>query len=79
MSKDKEGIYTGIIEKDENNNYFCGEYMLDYRQVESKFKLGDRITIKSIIENPSDKSYEQYNKKSKDFVSADKKGFIKPE
>jgi hypothetical protein len=79
MSKDKQEIYTGIIEKDEEGNYFCGPYLLDYRQVTEKFKEGDKITIKSIIENPSDKSYDKYNKKSKMFSLADKKGFIKPD
>jgi len=67
MSKDKKGVYSGIIEKDEQGNYFCGEYMLDYKHVEEHFSLGDKITIKSVIENPSDKSYHQYPKKSKDF------------
>jgi hypothetical protein len=67
MSKDKKGIYSGTIEKDNDNNYFCGEYLLDFRMVEEKFALGDKITIKSVIENPSDKSYDKYPKKSKDF------------
>jgi hypothetical protein len=67
MSKDKKGVYSGIIEKDENGNYFCGEYLLDYQHVAANFKEGDKITIKSVIENPSDKSHEQYNKKSRDF------------
>ena len=26
----QKGVYTGIIEKDENNNFFCGVYLLDY-------------------------------------------------
>jgi hypothetical protein len=77
MSKDKKDIYTGIIEKDENGNYFCGTYLLDYRMVTEKFKEGDKITIRSVIENPSDKSYNQYPQKSKDFVAADKKKFLK--
>ncbi|MGQ2983201.1 hypothetical protein [Flavobacterium sp.] len=77
MSKEDKAIYTGIIEKDEAGNYFCGEYMLDYRQVETKFQLGDKITIKSVIENPSDKSYGQYPMKSKEFSLADKKKFLK--
>jgi len=76
MSKDKKPVYTGIIEKDENGNYFCGEYMLDYQQVAASFKEGDKIEIRSVIENPSDKSYDRYPKKSKDFFMADKK-FIK--
>lgn len=73
MSKEKKGVHTGIIEKDENGNYFCGEYLLDYQYTESKFQLGDEINIKSVIENPSDKSYEQYPKKSKDFFLANLK------
>jgi len=67
MSKDKKGVYSGIIEKDENGNYFCGEYMLDYQRVAENFQLGDKVTIKSVIENPSDKSFAQYPKKSRDF------------
>lgn len=75
MATDKN-IYTGIIEKDENGNYFCGKYMLDYKMVAEKFKEGDKIIIRSVIENPSDKSYHDYPQKSKDFV-ADKKKFLK--
>lgn len=77
MSKDKKPVYTGIIEKDTEGNYHCGEYLLDYRQVEAGFKEGDKITIKSVIENPSDKSYDKYPQKSKDFALADKKKFLK--
>ncbi|MDV6169299.1 hypothetical protein R1T16_12760 [Flavobacterium sp. DG1-102-2] len=67
MSKDKKGVHSGLIEKDENGNYFCGEYLLDYQHVEKNFKVGDKITIKSVIDNPSDKSLEQYPQKSRDF------------
>ncbi len=67
MSRDKKEIHTGIIEKDEVGNFFCGQYLLDYQRVSANFKLGDKITIRSVIENPSDKSYEKYPKKSKDF------------
>lgn len=69
----QKGIYTGIIEQDENNNYFCGAYLLDYKSVQSNFKLGDWITIKSVIENPSDISYDKYPKKSKNFDKANNK------
>ena len=73
MAKEK-GVYTGIIEKDENGNYFCGEYLLDYQYTEASSKLGDEINIKTIIANPSDKSYNQYPKKSRNFfLSNDKK------
>ncbi|MFT5251407.1 MAG: hypothetical protein ACI87N_000385 [Flavobacteriales bacterium] len=71
----QKGIYTGIIEKDENNNFFCGIYLLDYKMVLAKHKLGDMITIKSIIENPSDISFNKYPKKSKNFDKAN----LKPE
>ncbi|RZJ70148.1 MAG: hypothetical protein EOO45_13045 [Flavobacterium sp.] len=77
MTKEKKAIYTGIIEKDEKGNYFCGEYLLDYKMVAANFNEGDKITINSIIENPSDISFGQYPKKSKDFSQADKKKFIK--
>jgi hypothetical protein len=72
MSKEK-GVYTGIIEKDQNGNYFCGEYLLDYKYTEAGFKLGDEINIKSVIANPSDRSYNQYPKKSRNFFLANQK------
>jgi len=66
MSKDKKGVYTGIIEKDADGNYFCGEYLLDYQYTEKNFN-------KSVIVNPSDKSYNQYPKKSRNFFLANEK------
>ncbi|GIZ10577.1 hypothetical protein [Flavobacterium sp. UMI-01] len=69
----QKGVYTGIIEKDENNNFFCGAYLLDYQMVVAKHQVGDMITIKSVIENPSDKSYQKYPKKSKNFDKANNK------
>lgn len=68
----QKGVYTGIMEKDENNNFFCGVYLLDYKMAQ-KHTLGDWITIKSIIENPSDISYNKYQKKSKNFDKANNK------
>lgn len=73
MSKEKKGVYTGIIEKDENGNYFCGEYLLDYKYTEANFKLGDEVNIKSVITNPSDKSYDRYPKKSSNFFLTNNK------
>lgn len=69
----QKGVFTGVIEKDENNNFFCGEYLLDYKMVMAKHAVGDMITIKSIIENPSDISYNKYPKKSKNFDKANNK------
>lgn len=68
----QKGVYTGIMEKDENNNFFCGVYLLDYKMAQ-KHAVGDYITIKSIIENPSDISYNKYPKKSKNFDKANNK------
>ena len=65
MSK---GIYTGIIEKDANGNYQCGEFLLDYQMVSKGFNIGDKITIKTTIVNPSDKSFAEYPKKSRNFA-----------
>jgi hypothetical protein len=69
----QKGIYTGIMEKDENGNFFCGEYLLDYKIASANHTVGDWITIKSIIENPSDISYNKYPKKSKNFDKANNK------
>jgi hypothetical protein len=69
MSKENQkGVYTGIIEKDENGNFYCGEFLLDYKIVSANFKIGDKITIKTVIENPSDISFKLYPKKSKNFA-----------
>lgn len=73
MSKEKKGVYTGIMEQDAAGNFFCGPYLLDYKNASTNFKLGDEINIKTIIEIPSDKSYEQYPKKSNVFFKANKK------
>jgi hypothetical protein len=69
MTKEiKKGVYTGLIEKDEKGNFFCGEFLLDYKIVATNYKIGDKITIKSVIENPSDISFKAYPKKSKNFA-----------
>ncbi|MCW2118886.1 hypothetical protein [Flavobacterium sp. 7A] len=69
----QKGVYTGVIEKDENNNFFCGDYLLDYQMVVAKHVVGDMVTIKTIIENPSDISHNKYPKKSKNFDKANNK------
>ena len=68
----QKGVYTGILEQDDKNNFFCGEYLLDYKMAQN-YQLGEFITIKSIIENPSDINYNQYPKKSKNFDKANNK------
>jgi len=69
MSKEtKEGTYKGIIEKDENGNYFCGPYLLDYKLTVVNFKIGDTVLINTIINNRSDLTLEKYPKKSMKFT-----------
>ncbi len=64
---EQKGIYTGIIAKDDKGNYYCGEILLDYK-IASSFAVGDKITIKTVIENPSDLTYKDYPKKTKNFA-----------
>ncbi len=71
MSKEtKKGIFQGIVEKDAEGNYFCGPYLLDYQYAQSNFQLGDKVSIKTLIANPSAKSRDQYPKKSMKFFLA---------
>lgn len=71
MAKEtKEGIYKGVIEKDAQGNYFCGPYLLDYQYTEANFKLGDLISLKTAVANPSGKSKDAYPKKSVKFFLA---------
>ena len=72
MSKEK-GVYTGIIDQDADGNFFCGEYLLDYQYTVANFKLGDEINIKTVIVNPSDRSYNKYPKKSRNFFLSNEK------
>ena len=72
MSKEK-GVYTGIIEQDADGNFFCGEYLLDYQYTVASFKLGDEVNIKTVIVNPSDRIYNQYPKKSRNFFLSNEK------
>jgi hypothetical protein len=69
----KKGVYTGLIEKDLDGNFFCGQYLLDHKYTVASFKIGDEVNIKTIIENPSDISHDKYPKKSKLFFLANAK------
>ena len=72
MQKQK-GVYTGIIEKDADGNFFCGPYLLDYQYTAASFKLGDEVNLKTVIANPSDRSFNQYPQKSRNFFLANEK------
>ena len=47
--------------------------LIDYKMVVAKHALGDLVTIKTVIENPSDISHNKYPKKSKNFDKANHK------
>lgn len=66
----KEGIYKGIIERDEKGNYFCGPYLLDFKMVEAQFKVGDKVSLKKVIANNSRISVDAYPQKSIKFFLA---------
>ena len=66
----KQGLYQGIVERDEKGNYFCGPYLLDYQLTEAQFKLGDKISIKKITGNNSGKSAADYPQKAVKFFLA---------
>lgn len=72
MTKQK-GVYTGSIEQDQDGNFFCGPYLLDYQYTAAKFKIGDEVNLKSVVANPSGKSREKYPQKSADFFLANEK------
>ena len=68
-----KGVYTGTIEIDEKGNYFCGKILLDYKMVSSSFSIGDLVTIKTVIVNPSDMTYNEYPQKTRNFALANHK------
>jgi len=43
--------YVGEIKQDNENNYFCGVYLLPYQKVNSEFSIGDKIEILSSEDN----------------------------
>ncbi len=73
LPKDK-GVYTGEVQQDEHGNFFCGPYLMDYKNVVAgKFKLGDIVNLKTVIANPSDASAGWYPEKSNNFFLANNK------
>jgi len=66
----REGLYQGVIEKDENGNFFCGPLLLDYQLVKANFKIGDRISVKKVVGNTSAKSSAAYPQKAVKFSLA---------
>lgn len=59
--------YVGVIEQDNDNNYFCGIYLLSYLKVNTGFTVGDKIEIKDYDDNASG-TKELYPRFSKKFI-----------
>lgn len=63
--------FEGVIEQDGFNNYFCGEYLLSYKAIDGKFKLGDCIKITAVSDNSQSKTSHLYKKFGLRFVKID--------
>ncbi|WP_417371489.1 hypothetical protein [Gelidibacter japonicus] len=58
-----ETIHEGIIDQDQDNNYYCDKYHLNYAYVNGKFNVGQKIKIvqEDINTNPKTKHlYSHY-------------------
>ena len=55
-------IIVGIIERDENGIFHCGEYILNYTYTQANFNLGDNIQIIEFQDNTSPKTKFYYPK-----------------
>lgn len=65
---DNSSFYEGTIMQDYNNNYYCGEYLLDFKWVESKHSVGEQIKITQVTENTVQKTKQYYPKFAKKFT-----------
>jgi hypothetical protein len=59
--------YSGEIQRDNAGNYICGDYILNYQEVEQVHKLGTRIIIHSAGINKSPRTREKYPKRAFSF------------
>jgi hypothetical protein len=58
----------GKIEQDDNRNYHCGVYLLDYKKVSSNYAVGDKIKITEISKNTNSKTNHLYPKYASKFT-----------
>lgn len=58
--EESSNVMTGVIEQDENDNYHCGAYLLNYNYVRSNYKIGDKIKIISSNTNNNPRTKTQY-------------------
>lgn len=56
-----EAIYTGKIEQDEDGNYYCGIYQLNYPYTKENYSLGEEIAILEATENNNTRTQHIYS------------------
>ncbi|MFT4757076.1 MAG: hypothetical protein ACI91R_001726 [Vicingaceae bacterium] len=61
-------IYEGEIAQDSNNNYYCGEHLLNYRFVSDNYHVGDQIKITGESENTNSRTNTYYSKYATSFT-----------
>lgn len=54
--------FQGIIEQDEFNNFYCGDYLLNYNFTLTNHTLGDKINITEYSENSQPRTKHLYSK-----------------
>ena len=60
VSNDNLVIFEGIIQQDEQNNYHCGDYLLNYRDMQPE-DIGRKIKIKKCSDNTQERSKHTYS------------------
>lgn len=55
-------LYEGILEQDSGKNYFCGEYLVPYKEVTGKLELGQKIRVLVGKENTNDRTRNTYRR-----------------
>lgn len=64
-------IYRGEIEQDEENNYYCGEYLLNYSFVNGSYEVGQEILIIKVVPNTNSRTRNLYSQYAQNFRIAD--------
>lgn len=61
-------IFEGLIEQDEYGNYYCGDYLLNYRYTQENFNINDKIKIIQSDENTDIRNKRLYPFHAKRFA-----------
>jgi hypothetical protein len=55
-----EAMYTGKLEQDDDGNYFCGIYLLNYNYTKENYSLGEEIAILEATVNNNSRTQQRY-------------------